>query len=112
MSEETRRRKRIIYYPQLEGESSGHLASSEPVEVEPRPLLIRQSRPYIFPIIGQLIETILQMIEARLQAVRSRSTGGSTGGGDLFPRRMTREIVRDDNGRIIEETFEVYGGSG
>lgn len=105
MAEEKKRRsRRIIYYP-LEKNKD------ELEEVTPKPVLIRrESRPYLFPIIGQIIELIMQIIQARIQTIRNRTQTGRE--YTLFPKTMVREVVRDEQGRIIEERFEVYGGGG
>lgn len=101
MSEE-RPRKRIIYYP-LEGMET----SKELEEVEPRPLPTKPSRPYLFPIIGQIIELIVSILEARLELIRSRVQRPYE--PTQFPRTMRREVVRDpETGRILEETFYIY----
>jgi hypothetical protein len=101
--EKKRLRRTVVYYPVYEGENTG-----PEVEVTPKPLLIRQqSRPYIFPIIGQIIELIMSILEARLELIRSRAQKPREA---MVPKTMVREVVRDKEGRVIEERFEIYGG--
>ena len=104
MTEEKKRPlRRTIYYPVYEGEKTG-----EPeVEVTPRPLLMRQpSRPHLFPIVGQIIELIMSMLDARLELIRGRAQRPTT--EFRMPKKMTRECVRDPEGRIISEEYTIY----
>ena len=109
MSSEEKKRpfRRTIYYPVYEGEKTEKTGEPD-VEVTPRPLLMRQpSRPYLFPIVGQIIELIMGILEARLEMVRSRAQKPREA---MIPKTMVREVVRDKEGRVLEERFEIYGG--
>lgn len=101
--ERKKRRRRIIYYPLEEDKE-------ELEEVVPKPIRVRRSnRPYLFPIIGQLIELILELLEARLEMIRGRVQ--TRRDYSFIPKTMVREVVRDEHGRIVEERYSVYGGT-
>jgi len=106
-SEEKKRPlRRTIYYPVYEDEKTEKTGEPE-VEVTPKPLLMRQpSRPYIFPIVGQIIELIMGVLEARLELIRGRAQRPTT--EFRVPKKMTREVVRDELGRVISEEYTVY----
>lgn len=104
MTEEKKRRKRsrILYYPVEKND--------ELEEVTPKPVIFRRvSRPYLFPIIGEIIELIMSILEGRLQLIRSRAQESKE--YTLLPKTMVREVVRDEQGRVIEERYSIYGGS-
>jgi hypothetical protein len=100
MSQEKRPLRRIVYYP------ADGADGSDPNQLEtvvPKPIMLNRSssssRPYLFPIIGEIIEMIRSILEARLNMFQPTST---------MPRKLVRDVVRDASGRIIEESFTEY----
>lgn len=95
-------RRKILYYPKEtgEGEQTGEIEV-----VTPRPALLSRpsgvSRPYLFPLIGQIVDLIMSILDSRRQAFEPQYRRS-------MPRKLVREVVRDDYGRITEESFTEY----
>jgi hypothetical protein len=95
-------RRRILYYPKETGEGEGQIEEI----ITPRPALLRRtsgdsSRPYFFPIIGRIMELIMSILDSRMQGFEPQYRRS-------MPRKLVREVVRDEYGRVTEESFTEY----